>query len=302
MESDAIAQELTHRREVWNVLLKRGGPKEVSPNILHDLGIYGGAQGIWVDKARTGKLAEDGYGITVSLTHSGKSYPDDWSEDGVIYHYPDTHRPPGRDMSEIEATKNAGRLGIPVFVITHTSHSKRDVYVGWIMGWDDLSKQFLVLFDNAFSQESTTAKEILEEINNDDTFALFQREKGAKRTVIGRKNQQRFKFQVFKRYGPRCVVCGLEISDLLQAAHLIPKERQGSDDPRNGLVLCANHHLAFDANLFGIMPETLELCFKLSGPDAQALQIPFADLRYLAQRPHEEALRWRYRDWVQDNH
>ncbi len=60
--------------------------------------MYGGAQGIWVDKARTGKLAENGNGVTVSLTHSGKSYPDDWSEDGVIYHYPDTHRPPGRDV------------------------------------------------------------------------------------------------------------------------------------------------------------------------------------------------------------
>ncbi len=302
MESDGIVQELAHRQERWNLLFQRGGPKKVSPAILHDLGIYGGAQGIWVDKARTGKLAENGNGVTVSLTHSGKSYPDDWSEDGVIYHYPDTHRSPGRDVSEIEATKNAGRLGLPVFVITHTSHSKRDVYVGWITGWDDLSKQFLVLFDNAFALKSTAAREILEEINNEDSFALFQQEQGAKRMVIGRKNQQRFKFQVFKRYGPKCAVCGLEIPTLLQAAHLVPKERQGSDDPRNGLVFCANHHLAFDANLFGIMPGTLELCFKPSGPDAKTLQIYFKDLCYLAHPPREEALRWRYSYWVQNNH
>lgn len=120
--------------------------------------------------------------------------------------------------------------------------------------------------------------------------------------VIGRKNQQRFKFQVFKRYGPKCAVCGLEIPTLLQAAHLVPKERQGSDDPRNGLVFCANHHLAFDANLFGIMPETLEFCFKPLGPDAQALQICFKDLSYLERMPHEEALEWRYSYWVQNNH
>ncbi len=139
MEGDAIVQEFAYRQARWNLLSKQGGPKGVFPKILLGLGIYGGAQGIWVDKARTGKLAENGNGVTVSLTHSGKSYPDDLLEDGVIYHFPDTHRPPRRDVSEIEATKNAGRLGLPVFVITHTSHSKRDVYVGWITAWDDLS-------------------------------------------------------------------------------------------------------------------------------------------------------------------
>jgi len=192
---------------------------------------------------------------------------------------------------------------LPVFVITHTSHSKRDVYVGWITGWDDLTKQFLVLFDDhSFALKSIAARELLEKTNNEDSFDLFQQEQGAKRLVIGRKNQQRFKFQVFKRYGPMCAVCGLDIPMLLQAAHLVPKEKQGSDDPRNGLVLCANHHLAFDANLFGIMPGTLELCFMSSGPDAQTLHISFKDLCHLTHPPHEEALRWRYSYWLQNNH
>lgn len=73
MEGYEIAQELALRRERWNLLLERGGPKEVSPDSLRDLGIYGGAQGIWVDKVRTGKLAENGNGVTMSLTHSGNN-------------------------------------------------------------------------------------------------------------------------------------------------------------------------------------------------------------------------------------
>ena len=63
----------------------------------------------------------------------------------MIYHYPETHRPQGRDINEIEATKNAKKFGVPVCVITHTSHSKRDVYIGWVTDWDDAAKQFLVL-------------------------------------------------------------------------------------------------------------------------------------------------------------
>ncbi len=59
VESDVIVQELAYRRERWNLLLRRGGPKKISPFVLHDLGIYGGAQGIWIDKARTGKLTEN---------------------------------------------------------------------------------------------------------------------------------------------------------------------------------------------------------------------------------------------------
>ena len=42
---------------------------------------------------------------------------------------------------------------------------------------------------------------------------------------------------------------------LLDAAHLRPYADKGSDDPRNGLVLCATHHRAFDKRLFGFIPQ-----------------------------------------------
>jgi hypothetical protein len=302
LEYKTLSQELEDRKVMWELLLERGGPKEISPGVLLALGIYGGAQGIWVDKRRTSTLTQDGQGVTVSLTHSGKSYPDDWSEDGVIYHYPNTHRPPGRDTSEIEATKNAGRFGVPVFVITHTSRSKRDVFIGWVTGWDDESKQFLVLFDNTFQLSSTKARQILEENSKENPFVLYQKERGTKHTVIGRTGQQSFKFQVLKRYGPKCAVCEIEVLALLQAAHLVPREHHGSYDPRNGLVLCANHHLAFDTNLFSINPKTLELCYRTSGPEARSLQISAKDLQHLKNLPHVDALTWRYNYWVQYNH
>ncbi len=148
MALNGVAEELERRKAMWKLLLEEGGPKDVLAEALRKLSIYGGAQGIWVDKSRTGTIVKESSGVTVSLSHSGKSYPDDWSDDGVIYHYPDTQRPKGRDVSEFEATKNAKRTGLPVFVITHTSHSRRNVYIGRVVGSDDDANQFLVVFDN----------------------------------------------------------------------------------------------------------------------------------------------------------
>jgi len=59
-----------------------------------------------------------------------------------------TNRPTLRDTGEIEATKNAGRLGLPIFVITYPSlHSdRRNVYLAWVTDWDDESQLFLISF------------------------------------------------------------------------------------------------------------------------------------------------------------
>ena len=87
-------EELTRRREMWKRLHEAGGPTHVRAQLLRELGIYGGAQGCWVDKERTKAVAPEG--VTVGLLHTGATYPDDLSDDGVLYHYPVTGRHAGR--------------------------------------------------------------------------------------------------------------------------------------------------------------------------------------------------------------
>lgn len=88
-----------------------------------------------------------GYDVTVSLLHTGRHYPDDLSEDGLIYHYPSTARSPSRDAAEVEATKNAAHLGIPIFAILPGENDRtRRVHLGWVEDWDDEASLFLVLF------------------------------------------------------------------------------------------------------------------------------------------------------------
>ena len=92
----------------FDLLVEIGGEvinSNIDPTTLREWQIYGGQQGIWVDKQRTSALTDDGNGLAVSLLHKGNLYPDDFSETGVIYHYPVTNRPELRDLSEIEAVK-----------------------------------------------------------------------------------------------------------------------------------------------------------------------------------------------------
>jgi hypothetical protein len=68
-----------------------------------------------------------------------------------------------------------------------------------------------------------------------------------------------FSRKVFKAYGRTCAMCGIG-SPLLQAAHIYPVSAPGSTDHvSNGIALCANHHLLFDAHLLGVDPNRYDI-------------------------------------------
>jgi hypothetical protein len=191
-------------------------------------------------------------------------------------------------LAEINATKAAGRLHLPFFVITYPTPNSnvRDVQLGWVESWDDVSRTFLITFGS--ESPPLTTSDLVE----DAAFVLLAPPEHSHRQVKVRAGQQRFKFGVLKRYGPKCVVCGVSAIELLDAAHICPKLAQGSDDPRNGLLLCANHHRAFDAGLFAIEPSTLEIHCRAEGPGRHALGITQSSISYLPRPPHADALLW----------
>ena len=60
-----------------------------------------------------------------------------------MYHYPKSDRPPSFDQREIQATKNAGLLGLPIFVISNEG-KLRQVRIGFVEDWDDAAELFLI--------------------------------------------------------------------------------------------------------------------------------------------------------------
>lgn len=66
-----------------------------------------------------------------------------------------------------------------------------------------------------------------------------------------------FRLSVTRLYEYSCAVCGEALKSPrgpleLDAAHIVPRARQGVDDARNGIALCKRHHWAFDGGLFSV--------------------------------------------------
>ena len=283
----SVADELSRRLKLWDQI-SAGDISNVEPNALRFMRVYGGAQGIWVDKTTTATVSADGQGVTVSILHTGRHYPDDLSDEGLIYHYPTTHRPAGRDTAEVQATKNAAELSLPIFVILPgtASAAKRSVRLGWVVDHDDDNRQFLVLFGDQKPPYQAPA-------GQQTPFALTGGPISRKTTAKARPGQQRFRFQVLAKYGCKCAVCTITHPSLMKAAHICGKAHNGSDDWRNGLPLCSTHHDAFDAHLFAIHPDSLAIA---TMPDVSPASIGITTqlLSPLHRQPHPEALSWRF--------
>jgi putative restriction endonuclease len=293
-----VKSEIARRLELWRTI-SLDDLDDLEPSRLRDLGIYGGAQGIWVDKAHTAIADKAPEGITVSILHTGRHYADDLSEDGVIYHYPKTNRQASRDAGEVQATKNALDLQVPLFIVLPSKRSsRRSLRIGWVSDFDDENRQFLILFSTDLDASNRPSYKKAETPN--EPFKLEDDNRQRKQAnMLVRIGQQRFRFQVMSKYGSQCAVCKINHPQLMKAAHIRGKAHKGGDDWRNGIVLCATHHDAFDTYLFGIEPQTLELKMH-PDIDAEQIGIQFDKLQTSKNRPHEDALQWRWQETLKE--
>ena len=159
--------------------------------------------------------------------------------------------------------------------------------LGWVEDWDDEQKEFLVTFGD--DPQSPPEPPLTE------AFELYGKGLTKKqREIAARKNQNRFKLAVRRRYGNVCAVCPVAVPEILDAAHVFEVRDGGSDHPGNGLALCPTHHAAFDRRLFVIDPETTQLSYRKGGPGKADLRITRDDLRHLKDPPERGALEKRF--------
>jgi predicted restriction endonuclease len=156
--------------------------------------------------------------------------------------------------------------------------------------WDDADEIFLVTFT-----DEVTPTSLDDSAPSGAPFTLFDESNETRRIeVAARPNQQRFKFDVIARYGASCAVCDIDLPEVLDAVHIAEKRAKGSDNPGNGLVLCATHHRAFDRGLFCIKPNDLSICATTS---PVSLRLARDSIGHLRGQPHADALAWRWRRW-----
>ncbi|MBL1214239.1 MAG: HNH endonuclease [Ignavibacteriae bacterium] len=103
--------------------------------------------------------------------------------------------------------------------------------------------------------ESNQDLEVLEEVteNPDEVNDLEIESVTVERqtAVVSVKKKIRdnsFKSRILTSYSNRCAFCGIQLK-LIDAAHIVPVQHDGTDETSNGIALCALHHRAFDINL-----------------------------------------------------
>jgi putative restriction endonuclease len=137
--------------------------------------------------------------------------------------------------------------------IAGASHgSKMDVEV-----WNEFNGDWDKL---AFESEKLLAQRMgkqVEEVSEVDLVDLPKIGKERDALVKIRVNQGFFRKAVLAAYNFQCCITGLEVTELLNASHIVPwsKDESNRINPRNGLCLNAIHDRAFDRGLLTIMPD-----------------------------------------------
>jgi putative restriction endonuclease len=94
-----------------------------------------------------------------------------------------------------------------------------------------------------------------------DTYSssIGDERKRVLRAIKQRRGQGKFRSELRKRYGDKCMVTGCAALDVLEAAHIWPYRGDTDNHAENGLLLRADIHTLFDLDLIAVHPETLSI-------------------------------------------
>ena len=278
--------------ELWEEVSKN---KRHSNEFVRDIKkIHRGERGIYRDLSKTRKLSfEDG--ICQSILDTGKKYDDILTDSYLTYYYPETSHK-SRDVGEINSLKISQKYNIPIFVVLGSDEDTKtkEIRLGYVQSFNDAQKSFLISFIEDNKKIINPIENIIEEQKeeNDD---LFDNSRQRKETLSSSRNnnQPKFNFDVFKYYQNQCAVC--DINYFLEAAHIIPVKNRGADNKKNGIILCKNHHKAFDDMFFRINYQNYNI--EILKENKVSLKILRDNINHLTNKPGSMFLEWRYKNY-----
>lgn len=285
----ALELEFQRRMDSWAELQRSPNWPNLKAEEIRALNLYSGAAGVYRDAERTRKLIQDG--ITVSILNTAGNYSDEIMDDRLIYSYPQTLRK-GQDLPEIQSLKNAMLLQIPIFVISETAGGRRNVRLGWIEGCEDSASCCLVKLDSA------PAATVQPQFELEAEFSATTKRKISKSEIQKLERDPKFKFNALTLYKSTCAVTDIKVERMLDAAHIVPVSENGSDHPRNSLLLNAAVHRTFDSHYWAIEPESLKIAVRRIGPTLSSMKIARTSIKHLEQKPHQEALEIRWNSFL----
>lgn len=158
----------------------------------------------------------------------------------------------------IERSPNAVALKLCNFASFDPNHKSRGIK--GMQNASKLDRQIWEEFTNNWEECISESEKLLSEYQAQDieeditTKQTIKQGEDKVRKIKTRINQNFFREVILSNYFRTCAICGLNISELLIASHVIPwslnqKERL---NPQNGICLCALHDKAFDRGFISI--------------------------------------------------
>jgi len=214
---------------------------------------------------------------------------------------------------------NCMRDGEPVLVIkqvsdkTHPDGTRYKILgLGQIDSYEPTDRLFKISeltideYQHRVAPEIPLADELIEtalRLEALEAWSPFVSEDRAVYKVATLKRDAAFRKIVISNYRNTCAITrsAFAYSGICeaQAAHIISKEVNGSDDPRNGISMSHTSHWAFDRGIFTISdqyeilvhPRTRDAYhqdFRILKLDGAKILLPADE----SMKPHEDALRW----------
>ena len=211
--------------------------------------------------------------IVLGTLASNSRYGNRWEGENFIFSGEDIRKGgiEGRaidqssDYGNNRALKSQMRRKFPIYCFTKTGEESLWTYHGLvdvlrvnnaILGNRRIVEFVLCPLDISSSlQLHELEKSLTSELSNLAEPILREEDNKRSTHAVRARRREQFSDDILKAYSERCGVCGASRFDALgnpevQAAHIYPKELNGSDDTRNGISLCRLHHWAYDGGLF----------------------------------------------------
>jgi hypothetical protein len=101
--------------------------------------------------------------------------------------------------------------------------------------------------------DQTSLDKVVREIRVTEIPSCVER-KRVSREILERPFQNAFRKNILNHFNSTCIVTGVTLSNVLEAAHIKPVKYSGSDSYKNGLCLRSDIHQLFDSNNLRIFP------------------------------------------------
>lgn len=218
-----------------------------------------------VNKAK-GIHKPQGIDFALSIRQSLNGPYDDalsWSSDGswhLKYHYEGSNP----DYFTNRALRACHAAGVPVGILLQMQQKPSSIYkvLGLGLVTDDKEGVFTLHQYSTITDPIESAVSVGLPVDTFNATNMTDARLREFRAIAIRQGQPEFRKKLIYAYGGICAISGCSITNVLEAAHILPYRGAHTNNIKNGILLRTDLHTLFDLGLLRIEPENYKIFIK----------------------------------------